>query len=229
MKKFSLIVRLAIAVGFGIYLVRFLFANGQPDDATKVVGLGLAGGYGVVLFLLFGWSFMQRVVEKFGNIYMPSDKYIRVMPEYSLAEARRKVGDYAGAVAEYRQVIARWPADVFAHVQIAEIAGAQLHDLQLAELELLSATAKAAAEDTIALTHNRLADFYQFQRQDLPRAVAVIEQLRAKLPGTQAAQRAVDRLAALNKILAGDLPVPVPAKIHCHTTDAATLRHRRGF
>ena len=229
MKKLSLIIRIVIAVGLGAYLAWFLFAGGKSDEATKLMGIGVAIFYGIVLFLLFGFSFMQRVADKFGNLYMPPDENFQIVPEYSVAEARRKVGDYAGAVAEYRKVIAQWPTDVFAHVQIAEIAIEQLHDLSLAESELLSATAKAETEDTITLTHNRLADFYQFNRQDLPRAVAVIEQLCAKLPGTRAAQHTVDRLAALNKIIAGELPVPVPAKIQYHKMDEAVLRKRRGF
>ena len=229
MKKANLIIRIVIAVGIGIYLVRFMFANGEPDSGTKLMGLGLALGYGAVLFLLFGWSFMCAVAEKFTNLYMPQDQNFRVLPEYSLAEARRKACDYAGAIAEYRQVIAKWPDDVFAHIQIADIAVTQLHDLQLAELELLSATAKAAAATTIALTHNRLADFYQFHRQDVPQAMAVIEQMRAKLPGTKAAARAGDRLAALQKILGGELPVPAPDKIQPRVADAATISQRRGF
>ena len=229
MKKFSLILRLAIAVGLGIVLLRFLFANGAPDPATKLVGLILAIFYGLALFLLFGWSFMQAVAEKFTNLYLPPDKNFRVLPEYGIAEGRRKAGDYPGAIAAYREIIARWPEDVFAHVQIAGIAVTQLHDLELAELELLSATAKAAAEDTIALTHNRLADFYQSDRPDLPRAVAVIEQLCARLSGTKAAQHAADRLGALHKIMAGETPVPSPAKIEFRVADEATIRKRRGF
>ena len=232
MKKLSLILRIAIAGGLAILLWRYLHSgDGAPTrtDQLKLYGVIWAILYGVILCLLFGWSFLQSVAAKFANLYWPADENFRIVPEYSLAEARRKVGDYAGAVAEYWNVIAQWPTDVFAHVQIAEIAIGQLHDLALAESELLSATAKAEAEDTITLTHNRLADFYQFDRQDLPRAVAVIEQLRAKLPDTKAAQRTVDRLAALNRILAGELPVPVPTKIQCHTTDEATLRKRRGF
>ena len=229
MKKLNLIIRIAIAVGLGGYILWFLFAGGGSDEAAKLIGIGAAVFYGLVLFLLFGFSFMQRVADKFGNLYMPPDENFQILPEYSVAEARRKVGDYDDAVTEYRKVIAQWPTDVFAHVQIAEIAIGQVHDLSLAESELLSATAKAEAEDTIALTHNRLADFYQFDRQDLPRAVAVIEQLRAKLPGTKAAQCAADRLVALNKIIAGELPVPVPAKIQYHKIDEATLRKHRGF
>ena len=230
MKKISLILRIAIAVGFGIYLVRFLFAGGELDDATKLVGLMVAVAYGFVLFLLFGFSILRRAAGKFADgFYQPADKNFQVLPEYSVAEARRKVGDYAGAVAAYRQVIAQFPDDVFVHIQIAQIAIEQLHDLSLAELELLNATAKAAAEDTIALTHNQLADFYQLHRQDMLRAIAVIEQLRAKLPGTKTAEHAEARLAALNHILAGEVPAPRPAKIEYRVVDEATIRKHRGF
>ena len=38
-----------------------------------------------------------------------------------------------------------------------------------------------------------------------------------------------DRLGALHKIMAGETPVPSPAKIEFRVADEATIRKRRGF
>lgn len=94
-------------------------------------------------FFIVGFFILRKAGNKAAQLYMPADENVRVVPECSIAEARVKEGKYPEAIAEYRQVIEKFPADVYAHVRIAGLATEHLHDLKLAETELLAAQAKA--------------------------------------------------------------------------------------
>jgi tetratricopeptide (TPR) repeat protein len=204
----SLVIRIGVALVVGFLMLRFLFSGAAPGQelspGDKFVGVVLSIFYGLLLFALFGWSFITGVGERIGNsLYLPSDENFRVMPEYSLAEARVKNGKYEEAVDEYRKVIVEHPDDIYPHLRVAELALKHLNDLKLAELELLSAMGKAKGEDTTALAAGRLADFYQHTLQEPARALEVMKQLRGKIPGTKQARLAEERIALLESIAHG--------------------------
>lgn len=219
LKRFSLPIRIAIALILGFLLLKFVFSGTGPGEQLspmdRFFGLVLAIFYGLILFALFGWSFIGRIGERIGNsLYMPSDDNFRIMPEYSVAEARAAVGKYQEAVDEYCKVIAEHPDDIYPHLRIAELAVNHLNDVKLAELELLSALAKAKGNDSTALAAGRLADFYQFTLQDPARALEVMKQLREKIPGTKHAKLAEERITVLEGIVRGTMALPTtPDKI----------------
>lgn len=186
---------------------------------------GIVASIGLVLFFIFGIPLIRRLGESAGGLYTAGGRAIRVHPEYSVAEARVKKGRYAEAVAEYREVIAKFPDDIYAHVKIADIAIEHLNDLPLAELELNSAFAKAARPEAISMTAHKLADFYQLSLHDPARAAEAMQQLAAKVPGTKEAHRAEERLAILRQ--AGN--AAPPSKITFRQTNEETLRQRRGY
>lgn len=220
-KTVSLVIRLLVAVVAGIFLFRF-------------AGLSLLTPfvlvfYGGILFLLFGIPLLQKAGEKAAGLYLPDDSHFRIVPEYSTAEARVKVGRYADAVDEYRKVIAQYPNDIYPHMRIAELALNHLRDVRLAELELLTAFAKASAEDATVLAAGRLADLYQHTLHESARAIDVMRQLQARLPATKHVLGAQQRIDALEQLKAGHTPPSVPAKIAFKPTDEETLRRRRGY
>ena len=230
-KHFSLPIRIVIAVGVGYAMLRFLFAgsNGHLDAVGQFVGVALAIVYALVLFGLFGFDALRHFVERFGRIYEPKNKHFRIMPEYSVAQARLKEGRYAEAVAEYHKVIEQFPQDIHAHLQIAEIAAEKLNNFGLAELELQAAFAKASSPDAVALAAHRLADFCQHKLKQRARAVEVMEQLRRRLPESKHALGAQQRIAVLLELPAREEPTPSPKKIAFKPTDEETLRRRRGY
>jgi tetratricopeptide (TPR) repeat protein len=146
---------------------------------------------------------------------MPSDADIRIVPEYSVAEARANEGKYREAVDEYRKVIAEHPDDIYPHLRIAELALNHLGDHHLVEIELLSALGKAEGEVSIVMAAGRLADFYQLTLNDPARALEVMKQVREKIPGTKRADLADERIAVLERIVqTGGAPPPkTPDKI----------------
>ncbi len=193
------------------------------------IAVGLVALCGVVAFLIFGFPLLRKVGDKISGIYWPSDSQFRILPEYSVAEARAKAGKYQEAVDEYRKVVAQYPEDVYPHLRMAELALEHLHDFKLTELELLSAVAKADREDTSALAAGRLADFYQQTLHDPVRALEVMKRLKEKFPGSKIARLTDERIEKLQTMPAGwESPKP-PAKITVKPADEETLRRRRGF
>jgi hypothetical protein len=213
-KRYSLPIRIVIAVIVGILMLRVVYSGGprgaDPSPIAKAVGLALAAFYGVILFILFGWPMILKIADKFGSLYVGDDKEIRIVPEYSVAEARAAIGKYQEAIDEYRKVIAEHPEDVYPHLCIAEIAVKNLDDVKLAELELLSAIGKATGEDSTALAVGRLADLYQLTLQDPVRALEVMKQLRERIPGTKQARLAEERIKVLEGIVHGGVALPKP-------------------
>ena len=202
--KLNFAIRLILAIVLGAYMIRMAVGAGP-------LGVIIALLYGAVLFLLFGISFIQRVGKQASQLYMPADESIPLVPEYSVAEARVKQGNYPEAIDEYRKVIAEHPEDVYPHVRIAELAVEHLHDLKLAEAELLAAQAKAAQEDAVALTADRLADLYQNQLQDPQRGLDALRSVQGRLTSAKHVKLMEERIEFMQQ-LADGYQVPQPPK-----------------
>ena len=183
------------------------------QQAFVTVSAFLAG-IGLVLSLLVGRFLLKLLGERAGKLFSPGDSHFRVVPEYSLAEARANEGKYREAVDEYRKVAAKHPDDIYPHLRIAELALDHLDDLKLAGRELTTAFRKAAGPDSMALAANRLADLYQNTWHDPSRALEVMRQLHEKIPDTNQAKLVEERIAVLEKMARGEaVPPPVPGKI----------------
>jgi hypothetical protein len=206
-------VRIAIAAIIAIPLMKFVGRTyeraGGYDIGSAMVIIAVALFFAAVLFLLFGIPFIQSMGEAASHLYEPGDENFRVVPEYSVAEARVKEGKYLEAVAEYRQVIEKFPADVYAHVRIAELAVEHLHDLKLAETELIAAQAKAAQEDAVVLAAHRLADLYQHQLNTPQRGLDVLLSVQGRLTNANHVKRTEERIESLRQFVDG-YQVPQP-------------------
>ena len=202
-------VRVLIAFVLGSMLFRFAESViSHADIAGGIMVLVLLLMYGVVLFLLFGHSFLNRIADPFARLYVPGDENFRIAPEYSIPEARVNAGKYAQAIEEYRKVIVEHPEDIYPHLRIADIALKHLQDVKIAELDLMTAVAKATGEDSAAMAAGRLADLYQLILHEPARALQVMKQLCEKIPGTKQAKLAEERIATLEEIVQHGEPLP---------------------
>jgi hypothetical protein len=169
---------------------------------------------GLVVFAIVLYPMLHKIGGKTSGLFMPSDEHMRIVPEYSVAEARANEGKYQEAVDEYRKVIAKHPEDLYPHLRIAELALNHLGDHNLVEMELLSALGKAEGEVSIVMAAGRLADFYQLTLNDPARALEVMKRVREKIPGTKRADLADERIAVLERIVQTGAPPPkAPDKI----------------
>jgi tetratricopeptide (TPR) repeat protein len=234
-KRFSLPIRIAIAVVVGFLFFRWAASKMHSGEGLALrfdIGFEIAIAllfYAALLWVLFGLPLVKRAGEKAAAIYFGDESAMRVMPEYSVAQARLKEGRYLEAVAEYQKVIEQFPQDIHAHLQIAEIAVEKLNNFGLAELELRSALAKATTPDAVAMAAHRLADFYQLKLQQSSRAIEVMEQLQTRLPETKHALGAKQRIDLMKESAGREAPLASPMKIAFRATDEETLRRRRGY
>jgi tetratricopeptide (TPR) repeat protein len=175
---------------------------------------GIVAGIGIVAFFIVGFPLIRKIGDNLFSFYTPSDDSSKIMPEYSIAEARVNAGKYDEAIDEYRKVTEKHPEDMYPHLRIADIALKHLHDPAMAEAELQASLAKAKGEDSAALAAGRLADLYHLTLQDPARALEVMKQLREKIPRTKQAGLAEQRIATLEGIIQRGEPVPeAPGKI----------------
>jgi tetratricopeptide (TPR) repeat protein len=214
LKRWSLPIRILIAVVVGFGMLAFVYSgapkSGGLSPSDKFVGLILAIFYGFVLFYLFGWPMIQHVGDRFGTLYTGNDENFHISPEYSVAEARAQAGKYQEAIDEYHEVILKHPDDMYPHLRIADIALKHLQDANTAELDLMTALAKAKGADSSALAAGRLADLYQQTLHDPSRALDVMKQLREKIPDTKQAKLAEERIGILERIIQRGEPPPEP-------------------
>ena len=219
LKALKIGLRVLVAAVLGVWLLRYASlamrdSGGMVADyGTAAVLVALLAGYGFVLFLLFGWPLLHQIGGSAGSLFWPGDDRFRVLPEYSIPEARVKEGRYTEAIAEYRRAMAEHPADVYPHVRISEIALEKLGDAALAEAELQAALARAEKPETIAAVAGRLADLYQNVVRDYGRAAAVLRQLQVRLPDSPEASRATDRIVLLEGLMRQPPPSAPPSKI----------------
>src|ERR1035438_707317 len=97
---------------------------------------GIIAGLGIVAFFIVGFPLLRKIADQAFSFYTPSDDSSKIMPEYSVAEARVNTGKYPEAIEEYRKVITKHPDDMYPHLRIADIALKHLQDAKTAETEL---------------------------------------------------------------------------------------------
>ena len=147
--------------------------------------------------LIMGWPVLEWIGERAGGLYSPSDDESRVRPDFSVAEACVHRGEYANAIALFREYSARYPEEITPHVRIAELQMDHLLEVDAAIAELRVALAKAHADETFALVANRLADWLVQHRQDAAGAIALMEQIQQRCPDTRYARGAAARVRRL--------------------------------
>ena len=183
---------------------------------SAMITVGFVALLGIVAFFIIGIPLIRKISEHTFSFYSPSDDSSKVMPEYSVAEARVNTGKYLEAIEEYRKVIVKHPDDMYPHLRIADIALKHLQDAPTAEMELQVALVKAKGEDSTALAAGRLADLYQLTLQNPARALEVMKQLQERIPDAKQTKLAEERIAILEKIVLQGEAVPEPPQKIAH-------------
>ncbi|MEC8942508.1 MAG: tetratricopeptide repeat protein, partial [Verrucomicrobiota bacterium] len=110
-------------------------------------------------------------------------------------------GDYEAAIAAYRAVARTQPENRFPWVEIAKIQHDNLEDSD-ASIETLR-TALESREwrvNDMAFFMFRLAELYEVDKEDKPRAVSILEQVVELFPETRHSANATHRLRELGAI-----------------------------
>ena len=100
-----------------------LFSSTNADAGRQFLGLACAAAAGIIL----APPFAALIALPAGSLFFPR-RPARPEPGYSVAEARRKRGEYEASIDEYQRIAEQFPAEVHPHVAMMEIAFVDLHD-----------------------------------------------------------------------------------------------------
>ena len=139
-------------------------------------------------------------------------------PFYSIAEAKRKRSDFAGAMAEIQKQLEKFPGDYQGQMLLATIEAEHLHDLPAAQEIVETLLAQTGHEPAkIADAFTQLADWQFRFGQDQVGAQTTLERIIACFPGTQFALVAAQRIAHLGSpekfsLEAERIPIPLKSR-----------------
>ena len=169
----------------------------SAGPTEKILGLFLGMFIALVLAGLWAPAIADKVSDLIGGLFTGGNEPPPPQPFYSIALTKRKQGKFKEALYEIQQQLAKFPTDVTGHMLLAEIQAVDLDDLPAAQVtieRLCSQPGHSAPQ--IANAFNALADWH-LKLQDRDAACAALEQIIARLPGTDQAQLAAQRIAHL--------------------------------
>lgn len=186
------------------------------DWIAAFVGVPMAAAAGVVLAALWAPDIVDWFGKKFIQAIFGADAPPEPAPCYSVAEAHRKAGRYAAAVAEIRKQLEQFPADFPGWMLLAEIQAENLHDLDAATVTIEKLICQPGHHPkNIAFALARLADWQLKYRQDLDAARSTLQRIIDMFPNSPEAHFAHQRIAhlshqAIRRNGGSPPPIPVP-------------------
>jgi tetratricopeptide (TPR) repeat protein len=163
-----------------------------------VVGLLVLAICAAILSWLWAPSIGALVARPISSMFDGGNVAPEPRPLYSVAQAKQKRGEYLEAIAEIRRQLGRFPTDLEGHLLLAQIQAEDLNDLQGAEETILALCAQHShAPATVAFALYSLADWYLQVARDRDAARRAFQQVINRLPGTEYALAAAQRIAHL--------------------------------
>jgi TolA-binding protein len=191
-----------------------------------VLSLILLGGFGA-------WEFARSVASRaHATVFMEDEEDDRD-PEYDLAEAAWKRGEFLEAVNLMRDYLNKNPTEVQIGIRIAEIYEKDLNNPVAAAMELEDVLAKKLPGERWGWTAIRLANLYSGRLGQPDKALALLNRIITEHPDTGAARKARSRLGlpeSDEEIAASTVPShPLPTAEEEPDPGASDSNLPRGF
>ena len=176
--------------------------------ATAVCGLALA--------IIWRHSLASLVAKPFATLYDGGDAEVDPQAYYSIAEAKRKRGQFNEAIAAIRKQLDKFPTDFTGQMLLAEIQAENLNDLPGAEVTIQRLCQQPGhAPRNVAYAFNTLADWHLKFSLDRDAARADLQRIVDLFPETElalVAEQRIGHLAGTDQMLAAhDRPrIPLP-------------------
>ncbi|MBM3878677.1 MAG: tetratricopeptide repeat protein [Verrucomicrobia bacterium] len=212
----ALFIRWLLTVGVFAFLALMvgpLVKRMDQSDPSAAMAVPLAALAGMVLALVWVPSIVEAAGRHLGRLYDGGTAAPEPEPSFSVAEARRKLGRYAEAIAEIRQQLELFPTDFRLWLMLAEIQAEDLRDVEgaAASIEHLLQQPDHAPKN-LAYALSRLADWHLKYRRDPESARRTLERIPTLFPDSPEAHFAHQRLAHLataERLIARDAPEPL--------------------
>ena len=172
--------------------------DGGLDYAVAFISVIWAAITGLYLAILWRGSIAGVIAKPFGVLYDGGDREIDPQALYSVAESKRRKSDYAGAVADIRKQLQKFPTDFTGQIMLAEIQAEHLNDLPAAEMIIQRFCQQPNhAPRNIAYALNTLADWHLKISVDPDLAREALKKIMELLPDTEFALLAEQRIGHL--------------------------------
>lgn len=210
-------------------------------EIVSRVGFSVAGAFvvpfccvafGVVMSITWAPHVGEWMARPFTSLFDGGNLALRPEPLYSIAQSKRKKGQYQEAVSAIRQQLQKFPKDVTGQILLAEILAENLNDLAGAQTTVERLCAQPGhAPENIAIALNELADWQMKFGLDVDAARRSLEKIIELLPGSEQALMAAHRIAHLGTteaLLASREEHRIPLRPGVHNVgllkDAASLQ-----
>lgn len=183
-------------LGGGYFFIKWMM--GPNPEAREQIAAVLAGAViGLMFAILWVPAAIEKVSETIGTLFTGGGEPPRPEPVYSPAIALRKQGRFQEALYEVQQQLARFPNDVTGQMMMAEIQADEMKDLPAAQLTIERLVRQSGhTAPQIANAFNALADWH-LKQLNPDAARSALEQIIARLPNTEQARLAEQRIAHL--------------------------------
>lgn len=171
---------------------------GKGGYGGAFVGIPLTAVCGLILAIIWRHNITDLIASPFASLYNGGNVPPEPKPLYSTAQALQKQGRYHEAIVAARGQLARFPNDMEGHILIAEIQAQNLKDLEAAETTIEQFCAQPGHHPkNIAYALFAMADWYQSVGKDRAGVEKILQQIVDRLPNTEHALGAAQRLAHL--------------------------------
>ncbi len=197
--RIALVLRWVLSAGIIAYLIwKVSPLMDSADPNTKFSAIAQACVCGLVLAVFWRGSIGALVARPFESLYSGGETEVEPKPFYSVARSKRSRGHYDEAIREIRRQLDRFPTDVDGQMMLAEIQAENMFDLPAAETTVQRLCAHPDHPPrAIAYALNSLADWRLKFAQDRDGARDALQQIIVRLPGSELAARAAQRIAHL--------------------------------
>jgi len=185
-----------VMIGGGYFFLNWLIG---PDagPGEKIAGVLAGAVFGLMFAVLWVPALISKVSDIIGSLFTGGSEPPPPEPFYSVAIGRRKQGKFKEAIYEIQQQLEKFPTDVTGQMMLADIQADDLKDIPAAQLTIDRLCAQPGhSAPQIANAFNALADWH-LKVQDVDAARAALEQIPVRLPETDQARSAAQRIAHL--------------------------------
>src|SRR6266566_5562613 len=171
--------RFLVSVVLGATLIAIAHGMGFSYGGAFVVPFSCLL-FGILMSVLWAPYVGEWVARPFTSLFDGGSQKLEPQPLYSIAQAKRKKGQYHEAVFAIHQQLQKFPNDLAGQILLAEIQAENLNDLPGAQLtieRLCQQSGHAPAQRALAL--NQLADWHLKFGQDIEAARQALEKILA--------------------------------------------------
>lgn len=186
----------AICLLLAAAMIVFYFADVLPGLGWELTSPIIVAAYWLVVAVLVTPPLSRFFSEKaMGTLFGTREG--KASRDYSRAKSLAAQGRFEEAIEEFRRGLEKEPDNIMLRLEIAEIYSREMNDFHGAISELEECLKLKLGPTQGASILNRMADIYETNLGDMDAAVGALRTIQKTWPETKLAQRAQERIKAI--------------------------------